>query len=125
MEETRQNIILVVDDEDAHRDLCREALQISGYKVMTAADGREAIAILAAHDVDAIVCDIQMPHNGHRVYEYIQEQRPDLRDRFIFVTGNPEKKAEVEGSTSAAAFLMKPFSIKTLLETMRSVLDGA
>lgn len=122
MEEKKQNIVLVVDDEAPQRDLCRDALELSGYQVLTAAGGKEALEVLAAQEVDVIVCDIQMPHNGVRVYEYMLAHRPDLRGRFIFVTGNPEKKAEVESNTAAAAFLLKPFSMRSLLETMRSVL---
>jgi len=119
-----RNVILVVDDEEVNRALYRDALELDGYEVVVATGGREAIEILGAREVDAIVCDIQMPHNGIRVFEYLVENFPHLRERFIFVTGSAEKKQEAERITEAAAYLQKPLSLQHLRETMR-VLLGA
>jgi len=117
-----RSVILIVDDEEANRKMYREALELEGYEVIEAAGGREAIDILKTREVDAIVCDIQMPHNGIRVFEYLTENFPHLRERFIFMSGNIEKKREAEKKARAAVFLQKPFSLEHLRRTMRLVL---
>lgn len=113
-------VILVVDDEDSAREICQEALALDGYEVLSASGTREAVAILSSREVDAVVCDIQMPHNGVRIYEYLLREFPQLAGRFIFVTGSPVKKAEVERLPRSAPCLLKPFSLRLLLETMRA-----
>jgi CheY-like chemotaxis protein len=121
-EETERNVVLVVDDEEVNRQLYRDALELDGYEVVVAPGGREAIEILQAREVHAIVCDIQMPHNGLRVFEYLVENFPHLRERFIFVTGSVEKKQQAERMTEAAAYLQKPFSLRRLRETISGLL---
>ena len=53
--------LLVVDDDSVIRMLLRTLLTAEGYKVVTAADGEEALERLAAHKIDLILCDIYMP----------------------------------------------------------------
>jgi hypothetical protein len=65
-------VILVVDDEELNRAVFRDALQAEGYEVFTAAGTAEAVAVLDAREVGAIVCDIHMPHNGLKLYEYLR-----------------------------------------------------
>ena len=117
-----RNVILIVDDEEANRTMYRQALELDGYEVIEAAGGSEAIEILKTREVDAIVCDIHMPHNGIRVFEYLTENFAHLRERFIFMSGNAEKKREAERKAHPAAFLQKPFSLEHLRKTMRLVL---
>jgi CheY-like chemotaxis protein len=115
-------LILVVDDEESNRQVCREALEYQGYEVVVAAGTCEAVEILSTREVDAIVCDIQMPHNGKRLHEFLLARFPELAGRFIFVTGNAAKKAEVEREARTTPCLLKPFSISTLMEAMRAAL---
>lgn len=117
-----RHVVLVVDDEEENRQLYRDALELDGYEVVVAPGGREAIEILNAREVHAIVCDIQMPHNGLRVFEYLMANFPHLRERFIFVTGSVEKKQHAEKMTEAAAYLQKPFSLRRLRETLSGLL---
>jgi len=115
-------IVLVVDDERANAEMCQAALQLEGYEVVTAFGTREALAIIEAREVDVIVCDVQMPHNGKRVYEYLLDKHRELAGRFIFVTGNAGKRAELVEAGHKGPCLMKPFSISTLLDAMRLTL---
>lgn len=117
-------LVLVVDDEEPNREMCREALQLNGYEVIMAAGPEEAEQFLSTREVDAIVCDVSMPHNGLRVYEYLLKNFPQLRGRFIFVTGNPAKKEQVERLPNGVPCLLKPFSIRVLLDTMRAALGA-
>lgn len=115
-------VILVVDDERANAVMCQTVLQMEGYEVLTASGTKEAQDILSARNVDAIVCDVQMPHNGKRVYEYLLASHPELVGRFIFVTGNESKKQELERQGHKAPCLMKPFDIQALTAAMRTAL---
>ena len=112
-------VVLVVDDERANAELCREALQLEGYEVVTAFGTKEAMDIIASREVDVVVCDVQMPHNGQRVFEFLLQQYPQLAGRFIFVTGSPSKKVEIEIAGHTSPCLLKPFTIRMLLDAMR------
>ncbi len=116
-----QPVILVVDDEESNRQVCREALEFEGYEVVVASGTSDAVEVLSTREVDAVVCDIQMPHNGKRLYEFLLGRFPELAGRFIFVTGNAAKKAEVERAAKAPC-LLKPFSIAALVNAMRAAL---
>ena len=114
--------ILVVDDEESNRDLCRDALELNGYEVIVAAGTREAVEILSAREIDFVICDISMPHNGQRVYEYLLQNFPQLKNRFLFVTGNPAQKDRVARLVGAVPCLLKPYPLRVLLDTLKAAL---
>jgi len=118
-------VVLVVDDERANAEMCQAALQLEGYEVVTAFGTREALDVIETREVDVIVCDVQMPHNGKRVFEYLLAKHPELTGRFIFVTGNPAKREELAQAGHAGPCLMKPFAIRSLLDVMRATLGLA
>lgn len=117
-----QPVVLVVDDERANMEMCRSALQLDGYEVVTANGTQEALQVIAAREVDVIVCDVQMPHNGKRVFEYLLTKHPELAGRFIFVTGNPAKHKEIADAGHKVPCLMKPFSLSALRDALRLAL---
>ncbi|MBI3662732.1 MAG: response regulator [Acidobacteria bacterium] len=117
-------VILVVDDEQSCRDLYQETLIVHGYDVLLATSKEEAIQIITAHEVDGIVCDIQLPGNGVQVYEFLLRNYPELRGRFIFVTGSIEKKEFVERTHNSTPCLLKPFPLRLLVDAMKSALAG-
>jgi two-component system phosphate regulon sensor histidine kinase PhoR len=59
--------ILLVDDEKVIREGCRRAFATEGFRVVTAANGREALDVLAREPVHAILCDLKMPVMGAMV----------------------------------------------------------
>lgn len=124
MDKERKPVILVVDDELSLRYLYRETLLLHGYEVLLATTREEAIQVITTHDVDGIVCDIQLPGDGVKVYEYLLKNHPELRGRFIFVTGSMEKKEFVERAHNATPCLLKPFPMRQLLEAMKTALTG-
>jgi CheY-like chemotaxis protein len=124
MDQERRPVILVVDDELSLRYLYRETLLLHGYEVVLATTKEEAIQILSTREVDAIVCDIQLPGNGVMMYEYLLRKHPEMRGRFIFVTGSVEKKELVERTHNSTPCLLKPFAMRQLLEAMKSALAG-
>ena len=56
-----QENVLVVDDEEVIRDVCRQILTRDGYFVTTAASGREALHLVSENEYDAVITDIMMP----------------------------------------------------------------
>lgn len=124
MDDKKRPVILVVDDEVSLRFLYRETLLLHGYEVLIATTKEEAIRVIATHEVDGIVCDIQLPGNGVMVYEYLLNKHPELRGRFIFVTGNKERKEFVERTHNATPCLLKPFPMRQLVDAMKAALTS-
>ena len=79
-EATPATRLMVVDDEDLLRELLAEQLEETGYKVLVAADGDEALALLAAGEaVDVLLTDLSMPGiDGIALIRAAQEARPGL-----------------------------------------------
>ena len=124
MNAKKRPVILVIDDELSLRYLYRDTLQLHGYEVLLATTREQAIEIIASRDVDGIVCDIQLPGDGVQVYECLLKTHPDLRGRFIFVTGSMEKKEYVERTHDETPCLLKPFPMRQLIKAMKTALAG-
>lgn len=118
----RKAVVLIVDDEELNRAVFRDALQAEGYEVFTAGGTAEAMGVLDAREVSAIVCDIHMPHNGVKLFEYLLKKFPHLEERFVFVTGDPSRAAALEQFARPAKCLFRPFPIRDLLDSVRGAL---
>lgn len=106
-----QHSILIVDDNDDIRDLLSVSLTASGYRVVSAADGEDALRIIRSSiKIDLILSDIQMPNlNGIELALRRKREFPDIP--LILMSGllniaNSERKA-----LSVNAFIPKPFSL--------------
>jgi len=115
-------VVLVIDDEDMNREVCRDALELDGYEVLTATGTRQAVELLSTRSVDAIVCDMHMPHNGVRLFEHLLKKFPELAGRFLFVTGDPSQARALDHLAAQAPCLFRPFPIRMLLDAVRSAL---
>ncbi len=117
--------ILVVDDEASVRSIAQQTLEMFGYRVLTAADGAQAVALCAQNPgkINLMLADVMMPLMGGR--EAIAVVRKlDPRIRFISASGLPEEGSGTDtGRTPGTAFLQKPFTAERLLKTIRDVLD--
>jgi excisionase family DNA binding protein len=83
--------ILVVDDEEAIRDVLVSALGNRQRRALTAASGEEALEILKRHDVDLVLLDLSMPGmNGVDTFREMQSIRPGLP--VLIVTGYPDSE---------------------------------
>ena len=110
--------VLVVDDEELLRRVMREVLKRAGYKVLLASDGEQALAILQQQPVDLVLLDRSMPRmSGEQLLARMEELRLQLP--VILLTGY----AGSAPSTGVSAVLMKPPDLKSLLDTVRRVLD--
>jgi len=117
--------VLVVEDESAVRSFTRMVLQRSGYRVIEASNGEEALSRSRAHpgEIQLLVTDMVMPGMGGRqVAEALERQRP--RVRVLYLSGYTENAIGQRGALgSELPFLQKPFTMEALLHKVRQVLD--
>ena len=116
--------ILVVDDERAVRESLRRALELEGYGVELAGDGREALDRLesGADDPDAVVLDILLPEvDGLEVCRRLR--RAGSRLPILMLTARAEIENRVEGLDAGADdYITKPFALEELLARLRALL---
>ena len=115
--------ILVVDDDEAVRDLIRRMLELEGYNVLTARDGHHALAISKQHAglFRLLLIDIVMPRmSGYVLAERLRAQRPGTN--VVFITGQSDISAAVQAGLhgSRQLFLLKPFSRAELMRAVKS-----
>lgn len=117
--------VLLAEDEDAVRALARCILQAAGYIVLEAANGAEALEIVARHigPIDLLLTDVVMPEMGGReLAESLQIFHPEIG--LLFMSGYTEDAVVRHGVFQAdMAFLQKPFNVRTLSKIVRDVLD--
>ena len=116
--------ILVVDDERAVRESLRRALELEGYGVELAGDGREALDRLesGADAPDAVVLDVLMPEvDGLEVCRSLR--RAGSRLPILMLTARAEVENRVEGLDAGADdYITKPFALEELLARLRALL---
>jgi CheY-like chemotaxis protein len=118
-------VILAVDDELADMENLKRVLGDSGYKVITARAGQEALDAHAQQGkIDLLVTDIAMsPMNGRELAHALLARQEDLR--VIFVSGYVGEQAlRDDSSFPGAAFLRKPFVAENLQRMVRAALNG-
>ena len=120
--------ILLVEDEELLRAGVQEVLEIQGYKVITAPDGEQALACLAAQTIDLIITDLVMPKmDGVDFVKQLRTIKPDLP--VIVVSGSTRNIMQRYGIDSiqvpgANASLPKPFRSVDLIEQVRQLLPA-
>ena len=119
--------ILIVDDAPSLLDNLREALQESGYEVMTATDGLSALQIMSAQHIDLVLADIAMPHlNGYQLYERVRQNPQWVRIPFIFLTARTlDSDIRYGKELGADDYLVKPIQMEDLLAVVRGKLRRA
>ncbi len=117
--------ILVVEDEDAVRRVVKIALESTGYKVIEARGGAEALELARTHAkrLDALVTDVVMPGmSGRELAERIRRDLPALK--VLYMSGYTDDAVMRHGVVeSGVAFLQKPFSPLALARKVRDLLD--
>jgi CheY-like chemotaxis protein len=118
--------VLVVEDDPLVRTMARRSLSSAGFDVLEAANGLEALALIAEHEwVDAVLTDLAMPKLGGReLAQRLSELRPGLP--VIFMSGYTDDDLTRRGLLEAGIpYLEKPFSPEALARMMRAVLSSA
>lgn len=115
--------ILIIDDEKSIRNTLKEILEYEKFEVYEAADGTEALKLVAETDFEAILCDIKMPRmDGIEVLEKILSMKPDVPVIMISGHGNIDNAVEAI-KKGAFDFISKPLDLNRLLVTLRNALD--
>ncbi len=125
MTKGREPLVLVVDDEPPIRQMQMRILQSGGYRVLEAAGGSEALAMLEKGVTpDLLIADLEMPDlAGEDMVRRIHAARPS--QKVLYVTGNIDRLLDVRPLIwEGEAFLDKPFTSKGLLEAVSLLLTG-
>lgn len=118
-EETKH--ILVVDDEEAMRTLLRECLEMDGFRVSEAHNGRELMALLASDPPDLITLDLKL--GGENGLELARQVRADRNVPIVMITGRSDTIDRVVGlELGADDYIGKPFHVREVLARVRAVL---
>jgi two-component system, cell cycle sensor histidine kinase and response regulator CckA len=117
-------LILVVDDEESIREITRGTLETFGYRVLTASDGTEALALYAdkTNEIAVVLTDMVMPFmDGPATIRALQRMNPKVR--IIAASGLGAGQHAGEGVLEGVAvFLNKPYTAEKLLKTLAQVL---
>jgi hypothetical protein len=118
--------LLLVDDEDGVRTLIAAVLKTNGYDVLEAPNGVAALAVYEknAHKVDLVLTDVVMPQmDGLELGRQLAERSRELK--LLYMSGYRDTAIASANGELPHAFLLKPFTMDTLLDKVREVLDGA
>lgn len=119
--------VLLAEDEASIREFQIQMLKRLDVEVVTVDTAAAAQALLQREHVDVIVSDVRMPGemNGADLFRWICSERPELTDRFLFVTGDVHDPLLVEWRAQYPdRFLIKPFRMKDYLERVGQMLNG-
>jgi two-component system response regulator (stage 0 sporulation protein F) len=121
-QDTKTRTVLVVDDEESIRFLYREELEEEGYRVITAADGEEALRKLKKDGPDLITLDIRMPGmDGIEVLQRIREMDKEIPVIMSTAYGEYRNDFNVWASD---AYIIKTANLSELKETIERLLEG-
>ncbi|MEM7353088.1 MAG: PAS domain S-box protein [Acidobacteriota bacterium] len=123
----RDGTILVVDDETDVREMVQFALQDLGFRVLSAADGQQAVEVFRGHseEIDLVLMDMTMPRmNGRQALREIRQLQADAR--VILSSGYSRKDVlrDLDGD-EPNGFLRKPYTLPMLTAELTSALDRA
>ncbi len=118
-------VVLLVEDEDNIREPAVEILESRGYKVLSAPDAVQALAVAEDHHgpIHILVTDVVMPGlSGSQLAQRLLRRRPEIQ--VLYISGYPEDSISHHGVLNAGQhFLQKPFPPGQFLEKVREVLD--
>lgn len=122
IEEQQKGTIIVVDDEEAVRELLARALRKRGYEVATAANGWEALGKVSQEQYDVMFLDISMPEiSGLEVLSRMTKDHPDTV--VVMLTAVMSMSAESEAMRRAAfAYVKKPCRVTEIAEVAEKAL---
>ncbi len=120
--QSKQNKILLVEDEDSLAVGLEYNLTEEGYRVTRARDGREALDLFESEQFDLIILDIMLPYmDGFQVAEKIRQKSP--RIPILILTARTSVSDRIHGlSLGADDYLLKPFHLQELLLRVKGML---
>jgi len=123
---TGRPTVFVIDDEEIIRTMATDMLTDSGYEVISARDGEEALELFreSAHKIDIVLLDMIMPGlGGSEIFDLLRQINPDVK--VIFSSGFSAEELPhgllQQGTTD---FIEKPYRIDELLAKISSMIQG-
>ena len=108
-------LILVVEDDIDLRDALMDTLQLAGYDVCVAQDGRMALDVIESKEPVLVISDIQMPRmDGHALLKHVKKRWPDLPFMIMTAYGSIERAVQAMRD-GAVDYLTKPFEAEVLV----------
>jgi CheY-like chemotaxis protein len=119
-------LVLVVDDEEAIRKVAQKTLERHGYRVLLAADGAEAVSLYASrrNEIDAVITDMAMPvMDGPATILALRAINPEIK---IVTTSGLASERGLAKAMSAGVrhFIPKPYTAEAMLHALQEVLNG-
>jgi two-component system, cell cycle sensor histidine kinase and response regulator CckA len=115
--------ILLVEDEATLRNLVCESLQASGYTVLIASNGVEALKVIEQHKgpIDLLITDVIMPQmSGPELVQWLAPRRPEIK--VLYMSGYTDDKLHgVQRSEPEMSLLQKPFHLEDLAQKLRDI----
>ena len=117
--------ILVVDDDKQLASALQWILADQNFLVDVAFDGKEAMLKIKVNEYDLVICDLIMPGlRGDDFYLKAKQARPDLSDRFIFITGfATDPRIHAFLARHEGKYLYKPFPVEGLIRCVKEALS--
>lgn len=116
--------ILIIEDEEAIRDMLRFSLKNTDFSVFDAKNVEQAIQVLSEHTPDAIILDWMLPDkSGIEFIKWIKKEPLLANIPIIMLTAKAEEENKVKGLMAGADdYITKPFSINELIARIKTVL---
>jgi DNA-binding NarL/FixJ family response regulator len=114
--------ILIIEDDEQTRENLQIILEMEGFAVTTAADGRSGLEEAKRADPDLVLCDVMMPHlDGHGVLKQLRANPSTAGIPFLFLTARSEIAEQRQGmNLGADDYLCKPVDADDLLATINT-----
>lgn len=122
-----ENTILIVEDEESLRILLAERLMESGYTVLQAGDGLEAIEIFEQNEksLSAVILDIGLPKlGGYETFLKMRDRKPNIPIIIASGYNDPDAKLAIE-TAGAQLFIQKPYKFSHILKVVGEVIESA
>ena len=114
--------VLLVEDDDAVRQLVKVTLELNDYEVIEAKDGLEGLLLLDVHRPDAVILDLMMPDlGGERMLAQLRSTPETKRTAVVIITGKPEVAPEVIGLVGRENFFAKPFDPDAVIARLKAL----
>ncbi len=117
--------VLLVDDEETIRTMLKMVLELTGFKVLEAADGIQAIEQVETHNPDIMVLDVMMPRmDGFAVCRQLRSKSETENLPIIMFSGKAQEEAIREGMNAGAThYLVKPASPTEIIALIKKYLN--
>lgn len=122
MIESKNLMVLIVDDEPDILELMEEEFRYCGYQTMTAVCGNDAIKLLNSKVVDIVISDYKMPNgNGMAILSHVNLM--NKKPLFYFVSGQADVSIEDAIKAGARKFFSKPFDLDELIKEIEQDIE--